>query len=54
MIGVLVVAGALGYGAYALAAPPVWIGVGVAVIIGFGLMAAVKKTRTPARGSRRR
>lgn len=54
MIGVLVVAGALGYGAYALAAPPVWIGVGVAVIIGFGLMAAVKKTRTPARGTRRR
>lgn len=48
MIGVIVVAGALAYGAYALSVPPVWIGVGAAVIIGFGLMGAVKKTRLPS------
>ncbi|MES1923899.1 hypothetical protein [Salinisphaera sp. T31B1] len=49
MIGVVVVVAALGYGAYVLSVPPVWIGVGVAVIVGFGLMGAVKKTREPSR-----
>lgn len=49
MIGVLVVVAALGYGAFALSVPPIWIGVGVAVIFGWGLMAGVKKTRTPSR-----
>ncbi len=49
MIGVLVVVAALGYGAFALNVPPLWIGVGVAVIFGCGLMAGVKKTRTPNR-----
>ncbi len=45
MVGVVVVVAALGYGAYTLGLAPVWIGVGAAVIIGFGLMGAVKKTR---------
>lgn len=49
MIGVIIVVGALAYGAFALSVPPIWIGVGVAVIIGFGLMGAVKKTREPSR-----
>jgi len=54
MVGVVVVATALGYGAYTLAVPPIWIGVGAAVIIGFGLMAAVKKTRQPSHSRNRR
>lgn len=54
MIGIIIVAGALAYGAYALSVPPVWIGVGAAVILGFGLMGAVKKTRGPSGGSPRR
>ena len=45
MIGIIIVAGALAYGAYALSVPPVWIGVGAAIIIGFGLMGAAKKHR---------
>jgi hypothetical protein len=45
MIGIIIVAGALAYGAYALSVPPVWIGVGAAIIIGFGLMGAAKKPR---------
>lgn len=49
MIGVIVVTAALAYGAYELGTPSVWIGVGAAVIVGFGLMGAVKKTREPSR-----
>lgn len=44
MIGILVVAGALAYGAYILSVPTIWIGIGAAVIVGFGLMGAVKKS----------
>lgn len=51
MIGIIIVAGALGYGAYALSVPPVWIGVGAAVLVGCGLMGAVKKTRGPSDGA---
>ncbi|MES1929445.1 hypothetical protein SADO_09312 [Salinisphaera dokdonensis CL-ES53] len=54
MIGIIIVAGALAYGAYALSVPPVWIGVGAAIILGFGLMGAVKKTRGPSGGPPRR
>ncbi|GAB3671946.1 hypothetical protein [Salinisphaera aquimarina] len=49
MIGVIVVVAALGYGAFVLGVPPLWIGIGVAVIVGCGLMGAVKKTREPSR-----
>ena len=44
MIGIVVVAGALGYGAHLLGAPMQWLGIGVAVIIGMGIMGAVRKT----------
>ena len=54
MIGIIIVAGALAYGAYALSVPPVWIGVGAAVISGCGLMGAVKKTRGPSGNGPRR
>lgn len=49
MIGIIIVAGALAYGAYALSVPPIWIGVVAAVIIGCGLMGAAKKTRNESR-----
>lgn len=45
LIGAIIVAAALGYGAARLGVNGVWIGVGVAVIIGLALMSGVKKTR---------
>lgn len=45
MIGAILVAGGLAYGAYAAGVPPVWIFVGVLVIVGFGIMGGVKKTK---------
>ncbi len=45
MFGIAVVAGALGYGAHLLGAPMVWLGIGVAIIIGMGIMGAVRKTQ---------
>jgi hypothetical protein len=47
MIGTIIVAGALAYGAYLLGVDRRWIGIGVAVIIGVGVMAAIVKTRLP-------
>lgn len=43
MFGVVLVVAALAYGAYALGVAPIWIGIGVAVLFGFGLMGAAKK-----------
>lgn len=43
MIGIVVVAGAMAYGAYLLSVPMAWLGVGVAIIVGLGLMGGVKK-----------
>jgi len=45
LIGTVFVAGGLGWAAYKLGASPVWIGIGVIIIIGLGIMAAVSKTR---------
>ena len=45
MLGVAVVAGALGYGAYLLSVPMQWIGISAAIVIGIGIMGAVKKMR---------
>lgn len=45
MLGALLVAGGLAYGAYIAGAPPVWIFVGVVIIIGFGIMGGVQKTK---------
>lgn len=45
MLGVIIVAGALAYGASILGVEQTWIGIGVAVIAGLGLMGAVAKTR---------
>ena len=49
LIGFIIVIIGLGIGAYLLGAPPMWIGVGVIVLLGIGILSAVKKTqaRTP-------
>jgi len=43
LVGVVLVTGAVAYGAFALGVSQVWIGIGVVVFLGFGLMAAAKK-----------
>lgn len=45
LIGVILVVAALAYAAILLGAPPVWVAIGALLIIGFGLMGAVRKTR---------
>jgi hypothetical protein len=45
LIGTVFVAGGLAWGAYKLTVPPIWIGIGVIILIGLGIMAAVSKTR---------
>ncbi|MGE0829753.1 MAG: hypothetical protein AB7O04_10425 [Hyphomonadaceae bacterium] len=46
VIGFLILLGGLAYGAHLLHVPNVWIGVGAAVLIGFGVMSAVSHTKT--------
>ena len=46
VIGFLVLLGGLGYGAYLLNVPTQWIAVGALVMIGFGVMSAVARTKT--------
>jgi len=45
LIGTAFVAGGLAWAAYKLGASPIWIGIGVIIMIGLGMMAAVSKTR---------
>ena len=45
LIGTAFVAGGLGLAAYNLGASPIWIIIGVTIIIGLGIMAGVLKTR---------
>lgn len=45
MVGVLIVVGALAYGASRLGLSSTWIIIGAAVIFGLGMMAGVVKTR---------
>lgn len=45
LLGTVFVAGGLGLTAYKLGATPIWITIGVVIIIGLGIMAAVSKTR---------
>ena len=46
VLGFLVLLAGLGYGAYLLHVPQTWIGVGALVLIGFGIMSAVGRTKT--------
>ena len=45
LIGIVLVTGGLAWTANKLGAPPIWIIIGVIIIIGMGIMAAVSKTR---------
>jgi FtsH-binding integral membrane protein len=45
LIGTAFVAGGLAWAASQLGASPVWIIIGVIIILGLGIMAAVSKTR---------
>ena len=45
VIGFLVLLAGLAYGAYLLAVPTQWIGVGALVLVGLGVMSGVAKTK---------
>lgn len=45
LVGVLILVGALAYGATQLGVSAVWIGVGAAIIVGIGIMSGVSKTQ---------
>jgi len=53
LIGFIILIGGLAYGAYLLNAPPVWIGVGVIILVGFGVISATRRTkmRDPTEGT---
>ncbi|MBB3763016.1 hypothetical protein [Sphingomicrobium lutaoense] len=44
-IGFLIVIAGLAYGAMMLGVPPVWIGIGAAILVGFGLMSTITNTK---------
>lgn len=45
IIGFIIFTAGLAIAAYLLGAPPVWIGVGVIVMLGIGLLTSVSRTR---------
>lgn len=45
LIGMVIVIGGLAYAAYLLHAPTQWIGIGVVVLLGAGIICAVTHTR---------
>jgi len=47
VIGFIVLIGGLAYGAFLMGAPPLWIGVGVVVLLGIGIISGVSRTRRP-------
>jgi hypothetical protein len=55
LIGFLILIGGLGLAAYLLNVPAMWIGVGVIVLIGIGVLSATSRTKmrdpTPPAGS---
>jgi hypothetical protein len=59
LIGFLILIGGLALAAYLLNAPPVWIGVGVIILVGIGVLSATRRTKmrdpseTPPRTSGR-
>lgn len=52
LIGFLILIGGLALAAYLLNAPAMWIGVGVIILVGFGVLSATRRTkmRDPAEG----
>ena len=47
LIGFIVLIVGLAIGAHLLGAPPLWIGVGVIILIGIGILSGVSRTRRP-------
>ena len=47
VIGFAIMIAGLAYGASRLGAPPVWIGIGVTVMAGLGILTGVTRTRRP-------
>jgi hypothetical protein len=45
LIGFLILIGGLGFAAYLLNVPAMWIGVGVIVLIGIGVLSATSRTK---------
>jgi hypothetical protein len=48
ILGFLIVIGGLAYGAFLAGLPPQWILVGVVVLLGIGVLSAIKRTQRPA------
>ena len=53
LIGFLILILGLGFAAYLLNVPPMWIGVGIVVLLGIGVLSATNRTkmRDPAEGT---
>lgn len=47
VIGFVIVIAGLAYGAFLLGVPPVWIGVGIVVLLGMAIIKGVSNTRSP-------
>lgn len=47
LIGFIVFIVGVAIGAWLLGAPPMWIGVGVIILIGIGILTGVSRTRRP-------
>lgn len=47
VIGFLIFTVGLAIAAYLLGAPPLWIGVGIIILIGIGILTGVSRTRRP-------
>lgn len=45
LLGAIVLAAGLAFGAFQVGVPPIWIGIGALVVIGFGIMSAAAKTK---------
>lgn len=45
VVGMLVLIGGLAYGAFLAGLAPQWIGVGVVILVGIGIVTAVSRTR---------
>jgi len=45
LIGFVILIAGLAFGAYLLNVPPTWIGVGVVVLIGIGVLSATNRTK---------
>lgn len=48
LTGFIIIVIGLAFAAYLAGAPPVWIGVGVIILVGLGILSAVKRTQGKA------